>query len=49
MGWSLKQPFRFRALDNLAPIHDGDLIGVIRHHPEIVRDEKDPHRETLLK
>ena len=36
------------ALDDPAGIHDGDLVRLFRHHPQIVRDEQQGHAEPLL-
>jgi len=30
---------RGRALDNLAEVHDGDVVGDVTDHGEVVRDE----------
>ena len=34
------EPALFSDLDNAAEIHDGDLIGYVLHHTEVMRDEE---------
>ncbi|GAG93994.1 unnamed protein product [marine sediment metagenome] len=40
MKWLLTQLPHFCRLDNLAKVHDSDIISQILHHRKIMRDKK---------
>ena len=48
MGRALEQVPGARPLDDPSPIHDRNVVSMLRDNPEIMGDEQDAHAESGL-